>query len=98
MVRFCGVVEGDEPVPLDRCLPGDSLLGFGDLLADAAQRAAGPVVAVLVIDHLVPAAAARPGGPGLGEDVPVRDLLAGVLPLPLGDHVRDLGNLHAQDE
>ena len=47
----------DEPVALDRRLAGDGLLGLFDLLVDAAQRPAGPVVAVLVVDDLVPAAA-----------------------------------------
>ena len=70
--------ELDEPVPFHRGLPGDSLLGFGHLLIDAAQRAAGPVSAVLVVDDLVPAAAVRPGRPRLSEYLPVRNVLAGV--------------------
>jgi len=41
-----------------------------------------PVGLVLVVDDLVPAAAVRPGRPWLGEDVPVGDLLAGVLAIP----------------
>jgi hypothetical protein len=63
-------------------LPGDGLLCFLDLVVDAAQGAAGAVVPVLVVDDLVAAAAVRPGRPGLGEDVPVRDLLAGVVAPP----------------
>ena len=35
--------QPDEPVALHRGLPRDGLLGLGDLLVDAAQRAAGPV-------------------------------------------------------
>ena len=67
--------QPDEPVALDRGLPGDGFLGLGDLLVDAAQRAPGPVGLVLVVDDLVAAAAARPGGPRLGEDLPVGDVL-----------------------
>ncbi len=87
-------VIGSGPPPLPRLpgrwlpgpgLPGDGFLCLGDLLVDAAQGAAGTLVPVLVVDDLVAAAAVRPGGPGLGEDVPVRDLLAGVLAPPLGD-------------
>jgi hypothetical protein len=37
-------VEPDEPVPLDRGLPGDGFLCLGDLLADAAQRPPRTVV------------------------------------------------------
>ena len=88
----------DEPVPLHRGLPGDGLLGLGDLLVDAAQRAAGPVGLVLVVDDLVAAAAVRPGGPGLGEDLPVGDVLAGVLAPPLRDQVGDVRDLRAEDE
>jgi hypothetical protein len=33
--------ELDEPVPLDRSLASDGLLGFGDLLVDPAQRRSG---------------------------------------------------------
>src|SRR6266516_2175280 len=42
----------------------------------------GPVGLVLVVDDLVPAAAIRPGRPGLGEEAAARDLLAGVLAPP----------------
>ena len=69
-------------------LPGDGLLGLGDLLVDPAQRPPGPVGPVLVVDDLVPALRGRPGRPGLGEDVPVGDLLAGVLAPPLRDRRR----------
>src|SRR5215471_5426218 len=90
--------ELDEPVPLHRRLPGDSLLGLLHLLVDPAQRAACPVGLVLVVDDLVAAAAVRPGWPGLGEDVPVRDRFIGVLAPPLGDHVGDVRDLHPEDE
>jgi site-specific DNA recombinase len=93
--------EGDEPVPLDRDEPGDGFLGLGDLLIDPAQGAAAAVGAVLVVDHLVAAAGGfvRPGGrPGLGEDVPVGEVLAGVLAAPLGDRIGDVGDAGAQDE
>jgi hypothetical protein len=89
------ITELDEPVALDGGPARDSVLGFGDLLVDPAQGAAGAVVAVLVVDHLVAPAAVRTGWPGLGEHVPVRDGLAGVLTVPPGDHVRDLGDAHA---
>jgi hypothetical protein len=41
----------DEPIPLDRCRTLHRAFGFGDLLIDPAQRAPGPIVAELVIDH-----------------------------------------------
>ena len=88
----------DEPVALDRGLPGDGLLGLVDLLVDAAQGPPGPVGPVLVVDDLVAAAAVRPGGPRLGEDVPVRDVLAGVLAPPLRDQVGDVRDPRAEDE
>jgi hypothetical protein len=62
---------------LHRDLARDGLLGLGDLLIDPAQGPSGAVVAVLVIDDLIPPSRGGPGRPGLGEDVPVRDLLAG---------------------
>ena len=43
----------------------------------ASQGPAGPVGLVLVVDDLVAALVFRPGGPGLGEYVPVGDVLAG---------------------
>jgi site-specific DNA recombinase len=95
---FDCAVEGDEPVPLDRGQPGDGLGRLGDLLVDAAQRPPGPVGLVLVVNPLVTPLRGRPGGPGLGEDVPVGDLLAGVLAPPLANDVGDVGDLHAQDE
>jgi hypothetical protein len=76
----------------------DGVLGLGDLLVDPAQGTAGPVVPVLVVDDLVPAFRGWPGGPGPGEDVPVRNLLAGVLAVPLRDDAGDVGDAHAQDE
>ena len=82
---------------LTGAFPGDCLLGFGDLLVDPAQTPPGPVVAVVVIDDLIP----PPGGggrPRLGEYLPVADLLARVLAPPLGDHVGDVPDPHAQDE
>ena len=68
----------DEPVPLDRGLARDGFLRLGDLVIDPPQRAPRPVVPVLVIDDLVPAAAGSlgiGGRPGLGEDMPVGDCL-----------------------
>jgi hypothetical protein len=53
--------QPDEPVPLHRSVPGHGLLGLADLLVDAAQRPAGPVSLVLVVDDLVAAAAVRAG-------------------------------------
>jgi hypothetical protein len=41
-------VEGDEPVPLDRCQACDRLGWLGDLLVDAVQGAAGTVGLVAV--------------------------------------------------
>jgi hypothetical protein len=35
-------IAGLEPVALDRGLPGDGFLGFGDLLVNAAQGSPGP--------------------------------------------------------
>ncbi len=35
-------IAGLEPVALDRGLPGDGFLGFGDLRVDAAQGSPGP--------------------------------------------------------
>jgi len=69
--------QGDEPVALDRRQAGDGVGGLGDLLVDAVQGPPGPVGLVGVVDDLVAALVFRPGGPGLGEDVPVGDLLAG---------------------
>jgi len=88
----------DEPVALDRGVPGDGLLGLGDLLVDAAQRPACPIGPVLVVEDLIAAAAARPGWPRLGEHLPVGDLLAGVLAAPLLHDVGDVRDPHAEDE
>jgi hypothetical protein len=78
-----------------RRLPGDGVLGLGDLLVDAAQGAPGPVMAVLLVDHLVAVCAGRVGGPRLSEDTSVGDLLAGVLALPGPDCIIDrLLSLH----
>jgi hypothetical protein len=52
------------------------------------QGAPGPVGLVSVVDLLVAAFRAGPGRPRLGEDVPVGDLLRGVLAAPL---VHDVG-------
>jgi hypothetical protein len=41
-----GAGERDEPVALDRGLAGDGLLGFADLLVDALEGPAGPIVFV----------------------------------------------------
>jgi hypothetical protein len=52
----------------------------------------------LVEDRLVAAFVGRAGRPGLGEDVPVRDGLIGMLAAPLVDHVGNLRDAHAEDE
>jgi hypothetical protein len=67
--RLLGVDELDEPVPLDRLLPGDGLLGLGDLLIDPPQGAAGPVGFVLVVEDVVTALVGRTCRPGLGKDL-----------------------------
>jgi site-specific DNA recombinase len=90
--------QADEPVAFHRGLAGHGLLGLADLLVDAAQGAAGPVVPVLVIDHLVAAAAVRPGRPRLGEDLPIGDLLTGMLAPPLLHDIRLVRDLRAEDE
>jgi hypothetical protein len=72
----------DEPVSLTGAFPATALPGLFHLLVDPEQRPPGPVIAVLVIGHLVLAAAVRPGQPGPGEHVPVRDLLAGKTSAP----------------
>jgi hypothetical protein len=51
-------------------LPSDDCSALATCSPNAAQRPAGTIVAVLVVDDLVPAAAVRPGGPGLGEACP----------------------------
>jgi hypothetical protein len=47
---------------------------------------------------MVAAAAVRPGRPRLGEDVPVTDLLAGMVAPPPLHHVRHVRDLRAEDE
>jgi hypothetical protein len=84
-------VEGDEPVPLDRRQARDGLRGLGGLLVDPPQRPPRPVGPELVVDHLITALRRWPGRPGLGEDAPVGDVLARVLPAPLVDDVGDVG-------
>ena len=76
---------------------GDGLGGLRHLLVGPAQRPPGPVGLVLVVNPLVTPLRGRPGGPGLGEDVTVGDLLARVLAPPLVHDVGDVGDLHAQD-
>jgi hypothetical protein len=95
---FVGADERDEPVALDRYLPGHRLLGLGDLLVDPAQRAPRPIGLVLVVDDLVTPLVGRSGGSELDEDQPVGHRLARVLAPPLLDDVGDLGDLHAEDE
>src|SRR3954453_2951327 len=63
-----GIGELDEPVAFDRGLAG---YGLADLLVDALERPAGPIVLVLVVPHLVAAFVARPGRPRLNEHLPV---------------------------
>ena len=54
---------------------------------------------VLVVDDLVAGGLLLGAGrPGLGEHVPVRDVLAGVLAAPLVDLVGDVRDLRAEDE
>src|SRR5271157_3728386 len=80
----------DEPVALDRGLPGDGLLGSATCswMPRRARRARpGPVLAA---DDLIMAPAGEAGRPWLDEDVPVGDALAEVLAAPLPDHVRDV--------
>ncbi len=48
-----GASELDESIAFDLCSPVDRLLGFGDVFGDAAQRPAGPVGAVLVLDDAI---------------------------------------------
>jgi hypothetical protein len=63
--------ELDEPVPLDRALPSDSLLGFSDLLIDPAPGPPGPVSLVLVVEPagLAPTAFGGYASPGPGVHV-----------------------------
>jgi hypothetical protein len=92
--RLTLVVPADSwmnPLRLAGAFPGGGVLGLGYLLVDPAQGAAHLVVPVLVVDDLVSALGRRPGGLGLGEDVPAGDVLAGVLAAPLRDDVRDAG-------
>ena len=60
-----------NPVPLHRNLPGDGLLSLLHLIIDAPQGAAGPVVAVLVMDDWSRRPPLGPARPWLGEHVPV---------------------------
>ena len=75
---------------LTGAVPVDGALGLGDLLVDAAQRASGPVVAVLVVDDPIRDAAgllAECRRPGLGEDQPVGNLLVGMLVTPFAHDI-----------
>jgi hypothetical protein len=56
------------------------------------------VVPVLIEDRAFPLGGVGSRDPGLDEDLLVGDRLAGVLPLPLGDLIRDLGDPGADDE
>jgi hypothetical protein len=96
--RLLCVDELDEPVALDRLLTGDGLLGLGDLLIDPAQGAAGSVGLVLVVDDLVTPLVGGSSRPRLGEHVSVGDVGVGVVLAPCANHVRDLGDLRADDE
>jgi len=72
-----GAGELDEPVAFDRGVTVDGAFGLSDLLVDAAQGAAGTVVAVLVVDEPIRDAASlltRGGRPRLGENPSVRDV------------------------
>jgi hypothetical protein len=93
-----GAGQLDEAVAFDGGLARHRVGGLGHLLVDAAQGAPGPVGLVLVEDRLVVALVGRAGRPGLGEDVPVRDGLVGMLAAPLVDHVGNLADAHAEDE
>jgi hypothetical protein len=77
--------------PLDGRLPGDGLLGLLHLLIDAVQGPPGPVGLVLAVDDLVLAIRLGPGGPQLGEHVPVRDLLIRMLAARPGDRLARQG-------
>jgi hypothetical protein len=83
---------------LTGAFPATARSAFGDLFVDAVQAAAGPIGPVLVVDDLVPALVAGSGGPGLGQDQPVRDQLVGMLAPPLLHDVGDVGDLRAEDE
>src|SRR5215813_4011828 len=56
----------------------DRLDCLGDLVVDPAQRPPRTVGPVLVVNDLVTPLRRRPCGPPLGEDVSVRDVLAGM--------------------
>ena len=91
----------DVAVAFDRGFPVDRTLGFGDLFVDAAQRAPGPVVPVLVVDDPIgdPAGFLRAGGwPRLGQHQPLRDLLAGVFVAPFAHHIGQKRDAGAEDE
>jgi hypothetical protein len=60
--------------------------------------ATGVLAMLALLTVRIRAAASRPGRPALGEDMPIWDVLAGVLAAPLCDHVEDAGDLHAEDE
>lgn len=64
--RLAGAGQAYVPVPFHRGLSRDGVLGFGDLLVDAAQGAAGSVGPVLVEDRVVASLVGGAGGPGLG--------------------------------
>jgi peptidoglycan/LPS O-acetylase OafA/YrhL len=96
-----GAGELGESVAFDRGSPVDDLLGLGDLLGDAAQRAPGPVVAVLVVDDAIGDTAclfAAGGRPGLGEDLPIVDVLIGMLVAPFAHHIGHKRDPGAEDE
>src|ERR1019366_1760986 len=62
-------------------------------------RSVRRAVGLVLVEHpLVAQLRGWPGGPGLGEYVPVGDVLAGVLALPLRHLVGDVRDLHAEDE
>ena len=93
--------ELDEPIPFHRCMSFDGALCFGDLLINPTQRAAGPIVAKLVVHEPIrdPARLLRTAGrPRLGQHQLIRNCLVGVLVAPLTDHVGQKRDAGAEDE
>jgi hypothetical protein len=62
---------------------------LGDLLVDPVQRLPRPVGLLAAVDDQIAALRADRAAPGLGDDIPVRNLLLLVLPTSL---VNDTGN------
>ena len=88
----------DEPFRFTGAFPATACSALRTCSSIPAQRPPGPVGLVLLIDDLVASAAAAPGGPPLGEHLPVRDGMAGVLAPPLGDRMWHVRDRHPEDE